>query len=51
MEHRRGAALLPLTDAIIETQQVSKAFWVLERREGSSLLGEVMTLSEEQSDQ
>lgn len=32
MQHRRGAALFPLADAIIEPQQVGKALRVLEGR-------------------
>lgn len=30
VEDRCGTALLPFTDAVIEAQQVGKAFWVLE---------------------
>lgn len=32
MQHRRGAALFPFADAIIETQQMGEALWVLEGR-------------------
>lgn len=32
MQHRRGAALFPLADAIIEPQQMGEALWVLEGR-------------------
>lgn len=42
MKDRGGATLLPLTDAVIETQQVGKAFWVLEGREGGGLYGLVL---------
>lgn len=37
MKHRCGAALLPFADAVIETKQVGKAFWVLQGREGGCL--------------
>lgn len=30
MQHGRGAALLPFADAIIESQQVGEALWILE---------------------
>lgn len=32
VQHRRGAALLPFADAIVESQQVGKALRVLESR-------------------
>lgn len=32
MQHRRGAALFPFADAIVESQQVGEALWVLEGR-------------------
>lgn len=32
MQYRRGAALFPFADAIVEPQQMSKALWVLEGR-------------------
>lgn len=32
MQHRRGAALFPFADAIIEPQQMGEALWVLEGR-------------------
>ena len=38
VQDRGRAPLLPLADAIVETQQVSKAFWVLEGGESVSLL-------------
>lgn len=30
MQHGRGAALFPFADAIIESQQVGEALWILE---------------------
>ena len=42
VENRSGAALLPLTDPVVEAQQVCKAFRVLEGGESRSLLGLVL---------
>lgn len=32
MQHRRGAALFPFADAVVETQQMGEALWVLQGR-------------------
>lgn len=32
MQHGRGAALFPFADAIVESQQMGEALWILEGR-------------------
>lgn len=39
MQDGRGAALLPLADAVVKAEQVGKTFRVLKCREGGGLLG------------
>lgn len=45
MKDWRGAALLPFADAIIETQQVGKTFWVLKCWECCSLLWALLKMT------